>query len=94
MKNGYITKSTGITGRMKSKLFVMTLASVMLAGCVSPGVELPQNSGSGADKLKLSPCACNDQVFPTGSSKSPYKGTVKPARDERTSAGASERSVA
>lgn len=44
----------------KLKNVAVFLFLVVLAGCaaVEPDVEMPKNSGTGADEMKPSPCAC------------------------------------
>lgn len=44
----------------KIKIATVFLSLVVLAGCaaVEKDVEMPKNSGTGADEMKPSPCAC------------------------------------
>ena len=39
---------------------VFLLCVLALAGCsATSGVEMPSNSGAGADEMRASPCACH-----------------------------------
>lgn len=47
------------------KLAILALSLAVLAGCaaVEKDVEMPKNSGTGADEMKPSPCACQRLDF-------------------------------
>ena len=47
---------------MKRLFLIMTLIALVagLSGCVTPGVEMPENDGDASDRMRKSPCACVD----------------------------------
>ena len=50
--------------RPRSRLAVL-IAFALLAGCA--GTEMPENDAAGTDRLKRSPCACNELDYRPGS---------------------------
>jgi len=47
-----------------TRILALALAGVLLSACAATGdVEMPNNSGSGSDRMRGSPCACAEIPF-------------------------------